>query len=226
MSRVAKSCDFIKTGAKSATRNGDFMARLIVYYAHPGHRFSHVNAEMYRQARNVDGITVVDLYAEYPRHDIDIDREQKRLLDHDVIVFQFPLFWYSTPSLVKEWQDLVLEHGFAYGKDGTRLAGKRMQLAITAAGPAEAYSPEGYQNHHLRTFLRPIEQTAALCNMEYLPPYVLYSSLRAPDEDRVYPHAKGYRRLLEALRDNRFAAPAPDPEAVLTHADLTLTGKL
>ncbi len=199
------------------------MARLIVYYAHPGHRFSHVNAEMYRQARAVDGITVVDLYAEYPRHDIDIDREQKRLLEHDVIVFQFPLFWYSTPSLIKEWLDLVLEHGFAYGKDGDRLAGKRLQLAVTAAGPADAYSPQGYQNHHLRTYLRPLEQTAALCDMEYLPPYVLYASLRAPEEDRVGPHATGYRRLLEALRDDLVAGPSTDPHAVLTHDSPTLS---
>ena len=44
-------------------------------------------------ANGVDGVTHVDLYAEYPRHDIDIDREQTRLLEHQVIVLQFPLFW-------------------------------------------------------------------------------------------------------------------------------------
>ncbi len=192
------------------------MARLLLYYAHPGHRYSHVNAEMLAAARRVEGITVVDLYAEYPRHDIDIDREQKRLLDHDIVVFQFPLFWYSTPSLIKEWQDLVLEHGFAYGKDGTALEGKKMQLVVTAAGPAEAYAPDGYQNHHLRTFLRPLEQTAALCKMEFLVPYVLYASLRAPREDRVAPHVAGYRRLLEGLRDDWFRGLLAAADDVMT----------
>lgn len=180
------------------------MARLIVYYAHPGQRHSHTNREMAKVARDMEGITSVDLYAEYPRYDIDIDKEQQRLLDHDVILFQFPLFWYSTPSLIKEWQDLVLEHGFAYGADGDRLTGKRMMLAVTAAGPQEAYSDTGYQRFPLRTFLTPLEQTAGLCGMEFTPPYVLFASLRAPNEGRVDPHVNGYRRLLQAVRDDRF----------------------
>jgi putative NADPH-quinone reductase len=180
------------------------MARLIVFYAHPGHKHSHVNKFMARAAEALDGVTFVDLYRDYPRFDIDADREQQRLRDHDVILFQFPLFWYSTPSIVKEWQDLVLEHGFAYGSDGDELAGKRMMLAITAAGPEEAYSAGGYQHYALRDFLRPLEQTARLCEMRFAAPYVLYSSLKAPTTGDVEPHLDGYRRLLEAIRDDRY----------------------
>ena len=198
------------------------MAKLILYYAHPGQRFSNVNKAMWTAAQSVDGITRVDLYAEYPRFDINVDREQSRLLDHEVIVFQFPLFWYSTPSLVKEWQDLVLEHGFAYGTGGTKLAGKTLMLAITAAGPEDAYTPKGYQHHHLRTFLTPLEQTARLCKMTFLPPYVLYGSLKAPGEGEVAPHAEGYRRLLQGLRDDRFDEFAAGKQDVLTHDTLPL----
>ncbi len=180
------------------------MARLIVYYAHPGNRYSHVNTAMADVAAAQGGITFVDLYAEYPRFDIDIDREQQRLLDHDVILFQFPLFWYSTPSLIKEWEDLVLEHGFAYGHDGTRLVGKRMMLAVSAAGPEDAYTTDGYQHYPLRSFLTPLEQTARLCKMEFTPPYVLYASLQAPQDGRLEPHVEGYRRLLIAIRDDRY----------------------
>jgi len=107
------------------------MAKLIVYYAHPGHKHSHTNRRMASVAAGIEGISFVDLYAQYPRFDIDVAAEQQRLLDHDVILFQFPIFWYSTPSIVKEWQDLVLEHGFAYGKNGDKLAGKHM---LTATG--------------------------------------------------------------------------------------------
>lgn len=180
------------------------MAKLLVYYAHPGQQHSHTNREMAKRAQALDGITFVDLYAEYPRNNIDIDKEQKRLLDHDVIVFQFPLFWYSTPSLIKEWQDLVLEHGFAYGAGGDKLAGKRMILAVTAAGPQDAYSKDGYQHFPLRTFLTPLQQTSTLCKMRFTPPYVLFSSLKAPEDGRVIPHADGYIRMLEAIRDDRF----------------------
>jgi putative NADPH-quinone reductase len=159
-------------------------------------------------AEKVEGITFVDLYAEYPRFEIDIGLEQQRLLDHDVIVLQFPMFWYSTPSLIKEWQDLVLEHGFAYGKGGDKLAGKCLILAVTAAGKKDAYAEQGYQKHPIRTFLTPLEQTALLCHMDFSAPYVLYDSLRAPEEGLVESHANGYRMLLEAIRDDRYDLPA------------------
>ncbi len=180
------------------------MAKLIVYYAHPGHKHSQVNRHMAKTAEAVEGITFVDLYRDYPRFDIDVNVEQQRLLDHDVILFQFPLFWYSTPSIIKEWEDLVLESGFAFGAGGDKLAGKRLMLAITGAGPEDAYSAGGYQNFPLREFLRPLEQTACLCDMSFVPPYVLYGSLKAPSDGTVEPHVEGYRRLLESIRDDRY----------------------
>lgn len=198
------------------------MADVLVYYAHPGHQYSHVNKAMSAQARAIEGITFVDLYADYPRFNIDIDREQERLIDHQVIVFQFPLFWYSSPSLLKEWQDLVLEYGFAYGEGSGKLQGKTMLLAITAAGSAEAYTPGGQQLHHLRTFLTPLQQTAVLCQMTFLPPYVLYSALKAPREGADRQHIDGYRRLLTALRDDNFNVDTAMAIDILSHQNLPL----
>jgi glutathione-regulated potassium-efflux system ancillary protein KefG len=197
---------------------GVLMAKVIHYYAHPGQRFSNANRAMTRAAKTVSGITQVDLYAEYPRHDINIDREQARLLDHQVILFQFPLFWYSCPSLVKEWIDLVLEHGFAYGEGGDKLEGKTLMLALTAAGPQEAYSPEGYQHFPLRTFLSPFEQTAHLCKMRFLAPYVLHAALKT---DPAL-HAQGFATLLGALRDDLYDLDHAQRAQIVTHATLPL----
>ena len=97
------------------------MARLLLYYAHPGNKYSRVNKKLAQVASEHPKLTFVDLYQEYPRYDINVDREQERLLNHDVIIFQHPLFWYSTPSIIKEWIDLVLEHGFAFGSGGDKL---------------------------------------------------------------------------------------------------------
>lgn len=180
------------------------MPKVLLYYAHPGHRFSQVNTALWDAAQGVEGITSVDLYATYPRFNIDIDHEQERLVEHDVILFQYPLFWYATPSLVKEYLDLVLEHGFAYGSEGTKLAGKAMGIAISAAGPEDAYTTEGYQHYPLRTFTTPMEQTARLCKMTFIAPYVMYGALKAPSEGRLDGHVAGYVRLLELLRDGRL----------------------
>jgi putative NADPH-quinone reductase len=177
---------------------------------------------MARVASRVDGITYVDLYRDYPRFDIDVDVEQRRLLDHDVVLLQFPMFWYSTPSIMKEWQDLVLEHGFAYGSGGDRLEGKRMLLAVTAAGPEDAYSAGGYQHYPIRDFLRPLEQTARLCNMYFSAPYVLYASLRAPTDGRMDAHVEGYSRLLRAIRDDRYDWDVADNADVIEFGSLPI----
>ncbi len=198
------------------------MARLLVHYAHPGHRFSTVNRAMAAAARGIEGITFVDLYAEYPRHDIDVAREQARLVEADVILVQCPLFWYSTPSLVKEWEDLVLEHGFAYGAGGDRLVGKVWMFALSAAGPEEAYTPDGYQRHPLRAFLTPLEQTAQLCRMRFAAPYVLFGALKAQAQGTLSPHVAGYVRLLRAIRDDRYDFDRAETLDVVQQATLPI----
>ena len=198
------------------------MANLLIYYAHPGQQFSRTNIAMAKLAGEIDGITFVDLYAEYPRHDIDVQREQQRLLDHDVILFQFPLFWYSTPSLIKEWQDLVLQHGFAYGHEGDKLAGKTMMLAVTAGGPEEAYTMKGYQHYPLRTFLTPLEQTARLCKMRFATPYALYGALSADADGEIKEHTVGYGQLLSVIRDDEFDFDKADDFDVLSYDNLPI----
>ena len=178
--------------------------RVLVLFAHPSLDRSEANVELLRSSRHRDGVNVVDLYAEYPTFRIDIDREQQRLRDHDVVVFMFPLFWYSTPAILKEWQDLVLEYGFAYGADGNALHGKTLLCAITAGGTREAYSAEGYNHYPMRELLRPIEQTANLCGMRFMAPFALFGARTAVEDGRLEEHVAEWGRLLEALRDGRL----------------------
>ncbi len=178
--------------------------RILLLLAHPSLDRSEVNRPMADAVVDIDGITLIDLYAEYPDFQIDIDREQQRLLEHDVIVFQHPLYWYSTPAILKEWQDLVLEHGFAYGAKGTALHGKIFFNALTAGGIEAAYCAEGYNHFTIRELLHPLEQTAVLCGMTYLPPFALFGSRSAVEEGRIGRHVADWMRVLKALRDDRL----------------------
>ncbi len=178
--------------------------RILLLLAHPSLDRSEVNRPMADAVVDIDGMTVVDLYAEYPDFQIDIDREQQRLLEHDVIVFQHPLYWYSTPAILKEWQDLVLEHGFAYGAKGTALHGKIFFNALTAGGIEAAYCAEGYNHFTIRELLHPLEQTAVLCGMTYLPPFALFGSRSAVEEGRIGRHVADWMLVLKALRDDRL----------------------
>lgn len=201
---------------------GDQNRKILVLFAHPGQRYSKVNVELAETASRIRGVTLVDLYAEYPRFKINVELEQERLLEHDVIVFQFPLFWYSTPALLKEWQDLVLEYGFAYGEGGDRIAGKLFAPVITAGGPEEFYRAGGRNNFPLRDLLAPLEQTANLCGLHFVSPYALFAALKAAGSERMQDHIEGYERYLQALRDGRLDLAAAADMRQLSAATLPI----
>ncbi len=196
--------------------------RVLVLLAHPSLDRSEVNRPMADAARGIPGVTLVDLYAEYPDFQIDIDREQERLLAHEVIAFQHPLYWYSTPAILKEWQDLVLEHGFAYGSGGTALHGKILFNALSAGGLEAAYRAEGYNHFTIRELLHPIEQTAVLCGMTYLPPFALFGARTAVEEGRVDRHIVDWVKLLESLRDGQVDIAAAQRLPLLNGAQTAL----
>jgi glutathione-regulated potassium-efflux system ancillary protein KefG len=176
---------------------------ILILFAHPALRRSRVNRRLVDAVRGLDRVTVHDLYEAYPELDIDVEHEQELLTAHQVVVFQHPFYWYSTPAILKEWQDLVLEHGWAYGRDGHALEGKWALNAITTGAGEEAYRQEGANRFTVRQLLAPIEQTARLCGMGYLPPFAVHGTHRLSDDD-IEGHATDYRRTLEALRDGRL----------------------
>ena len=179
------------------------MRRVLVLFAHPVLERSRVNRGLVDAIRGLDGVSVHDLYETYPTLAIDVGREQQLLVDHDVIVFQHPFYWYSTPAILKEWQDLVLEHGWAYGDGGTKLRGKLTLNALSTGGPRQAYQKTGYNRFTVKELLAPWDQTAHLCGMRFLAPFVVHAALKIVGDD-ITPNRDRYRRLIEALRDERL----------------------
>ena len=180
------------------------MRRILILFAHPVLERSRVNRRLLAAVRDISGVTVHDLYDAYPTLYIDTKREQRLLVEHDVIVFQHPFYWYSTPAILKEWQDLVLEHGWAYGHGGTQLRGKITFNAITTGGPEAAYRRGGYNRFTIRELLAPWDQTAHLCGMRFLAPFAAHAALRIAGDDDVAQPRAAYRQLIEALRDDRL----------------------
>lgn len=181
--------------------------RILILFAHPALEKSRVNRQLIRALQGLDDITLHDLYEQYPNFHINVKLEQDLLRSHDIIVFQHPFYWYSSPAILKEWQDLVLEHGFAYGQGGTALRGKKFLSAITTGGSEQAYRRQGHNYFTIRELLAPFEQTARLCGMDYLPPFVISGThqLRQPELAR---HAADYQMVLTALRDGAVYWPA------------------
>lgn len=180
----------------------DTANRILVLFAHPALHKSWVNRRLIRAIDDLEDVTLHDLYEAYPGFHIDVKREQDLLLAHDVIVFQHPFYWYSSPAILKEWQDLVLEHGFAYGSGSTALGGKKFLSAITTGGQHGAYGRSGANRFTIRELLTPFEQTAHLCGMDYLPPFVIHGTHLLREAGQIAPYARAYRHLLMGLRDD------------------------
>ena len=150
---------------------------------------------------DLENVTMNDLYGAYPDFLIDVKREQQLCEMHDVIIFQHPFYWYSTPSIMKEWLDLVLEHGWAYGRDATALKGKLFLQALTAGGDHSTYQKDGYNEFTIGELTSPYRATAKLCKMDWIPPFAVLGIHRGLADQKVNSYAEDYRRVVIALRD-------------------------
>lgn len=183
------------------------MNNILVLFAHPRYEESRINQALVSKIQSVERVTFHDLYEEYPDFNIDVAYEKKLLQKHEVVVWQHPLYWYSCPPLMKQWIDVVLEYGWAYGAGGKALAGKQCLSAITAGGSLEVYCSSGRNIYSINEFLRPFEQTARLCGMNYLPPFVVTGTYRLSDE-RLQEYASQYAAALELMKHNLSVAQA------------------
>lgn len=144
------------------------MKKILVLAGHPDYKTSVANRAILSHFQElVPEAEIVSLGDLYPDFNIDVKREQERILDADVIVMEFPIWWYSSPSLMHRYVEEVFTHGFAYGPEGKRLTGKRLVLSFTSGAPAAAYSPEGYQYFTIDSLMPPFVAMAHLTGMEW-----------------------------------------------------------
>ncbi|EEV4632582.1 glutathione-regulated potassium-efflux system ancillary protein KefG [Escherichia coli] len=187
-------------------------AKVLLLYAHPESQDSVANRVLLKPATQLSNVTVHDLYAHYPDFFIDIPREQALLREHEVIVFQHPLYTYSCPALLKEWLDRVLSRGFASGPGGNQLkewldrvlsrgfasgpggnqlAGKYWRNVITTGEPESAYRYDALNRYPMSDVLRPFELAAGMCRMHWLSPIIIYWARRQSAQE-LASHARAY----------------------------------
>ena len=165
--------------------------KTVVLLFHPNFEASRIN-KAFEQAI-ADDVNVRHMYELYPNNQVDVMMEQTTLTEADRIVLQFPMYWYNSPSLLKEWQDKVLTYGWAYGSTGKALHGKELLLAVSTRAPNYTHEAGMYTATEL---LRPFQAMAEFCGMTYLTPFVVKGTLTMSDED-VAKHAKEYAEYLK-----------------------------
>jgi glutathione-regulated potassium-efflux system ancillary protein KefG len=179
------------------------MNKILILFAHPRFEKSRTNRALLANAGHIEGVTLNDLYEQYPDFNIDVDREKELLLEHQVIIWHHPFYMYGAPALLKQWIDLVLEHGWAHGRDVDNLKNKIIFNVITAGGTRESYKVDASNRFAIREFLVPFDQTATLCKMIYLPPFVVLGTYLLT-ADSLKSNVSMYQRLLEKLVKGDF----------------------
>jgi glutathione-regulated potassium-efflux system ancillary protein KefF len=168
---------------------------ILVLYAHPSPQRSPVSRRLAETARELPNVVLQDLYETYPDFDIDGERERALLEAAHLVVFLHPIRWYGMPSMLKEWMEVVLVPGWAYGKGRGALRGKGWWLVTTTGSGPEAYQAGGLHGRPFSDFLAPMEQAAALCGMDWIAPLVMHGAAHA-DEAAVEAHVAEFRRRL------------------------------
>lgn len=143
---------------------------------------SRINKELAEVATGA-GYDVRDMYQLYPNFDIDVKTEQKILEDSDRIVLQFPIYWYQTPALMKQWFDAVFEYGWAYGSTGTALQGKEVMLVASFGASAADYQLDGRFQVTVEELLKPITTIQFLTGLSFSEPFIITASLNTSDKD-------------------------------------------
>jgi putative NADPH-quinone reductase len=165
--------------------------KTLVLVFHPDLSASRVNRRWAEEMERQANVIVHRVYEAYPDEQIDVAAEQRLLEQHDRIVLQFPFYWYSTPPLLKKWQDKVLAYGWAYGSKGDKLHGKELLIAVTAGASEDYYSPEGTFKYTLPELLRPLQATSNMIGTRYLTPFTVCGVMRMSDE-QLEQSAKDY----------------------------------
>lgn len=180
-----------------------------------------------------DDVTVHHLEAAYPDGKMNVSHEQDLMRGHDRIIFQFPLYWYSAPPMLKHWQDEVLTDGFAIGKNGTALDGKEFALVVVVGLPEREYQAGGAEQFSLSELMRPYQAMAHKTGMTYIKPMPIFQFDYLTDSGKLDLVIR-YQQMLTAEKNPTLAAKekwfldrlaktdrktlAPEDVTVLEHA--------
>ncbi|QMT31917.1 NAD(P)H-dependent oxidoreductase [Alysiella filiformis] len=182
------------------------MSQILVISAHQDLQQSVSNQLILKELEQHFGnqISVRRLSDLYPDYQIDVPAEQAALVAADIVLLQYPTFWFNTPAILKKWLDDVWLYGFAYGEGGNKLHGKKL-LVSTTTGSVEA----NYNGQIVATIddlIKPVQHSALYAGLDWQGVYPLYGALYIQgvhDEAHllaVQNHAQAHaQRLIEKL---------------------------
>lgn len=173
--------------------------KVLVIQAHDDMNNSRVNKRFSKEIEGLGNVEIRDLKALYPDYRIDIEAEQEAIRRADKIVFQFPMFWFNAPSILKEWIDKVYALGFAFdvtseGYQRRELNGKEFMLAVSMGGHEAAYEGEKYKS--VDECLTPYIYTSKFCGMKVAEPFYVYRAMQNLSDEKLEELASEFKEAV------------------------------
>jgi putative NADPH-quinone reductase len=172
--------------------------RTLLVIGHPAFNNSIASKTVAKTICKIDNVNCRNLIELYPSYKINVYEEQIILLNADLIIFQFPIYWASMPAILKLWIDEVFTNGFAFGSE-YKLKGKKLLVSTSLSGKNDIES----NNNVLNKILFPFKGLTEFCKMEYITPFALYEmnySLNKPTSFFIKKAEKYADKLLNMIR--------------------------
>ena len=145
--------------------------------------------------KELEEVAIYNLYEMRPEDAFNVDLWSKIISQASTLVFQFPLYWMSAPSLLKKWQDEV----FTYLAKTPAVAGKALLVAVTTGSEYSAYRSGGRNNFTIDELLRPYQGSAIHAGMVWQTPVVAYGMGTADAGKNIAEGANNYKLKIESL---------------------------
>ena len=145
----------------------------LIIFAHTFWKDSKVNRALLEKLKDNKNVNIHNLSVIYPDGKINSVKSEVALLkEADNIIFQFPLFWFSMPSLLKEWQDFVLSD-ILHGSDNKILENKTFKIITTAGGKKSFYDTLDFK---IEEILSPINISFKHLGLKIKEPFCIYEA--------------------------------------------------
>jgi len=169
---------------------------ILILLSHPDYENSVANKVLIDAIKYIPGVFVHHLDSVRKDGFYDLKTETELLRKADIIVWQFPLYWYSCPASLRDWQDQILSP-IVYGPDNF-IKNKFVQIVFTAGSRESAYQAGGITGYTPSEMLRPLQMTVNASGMHYLPPFSIFEARDIKKED-LEKASLVYRNLLLRL---------------------------
>lgn len=136
----------------------------------------------------------------------DIQAEIDKVLACDLLILQFPLWWFSVPAIMKGWIDRVFANGTVYGSGGMRfdnggLKGRRAMLAFTTGCFPEMMAPDGLLGQRDVILWHLQHGTFGYSGLQVLEPFVGWA-IQYTDEAKRRAYLDQYEARLRSIEQD------------------------